>query len=263
MFTYENMIERLKGKEYYSAGKSVWGRELYYYKVGSGKKRLFINGVHHGNEYITGEVAMNFYDYIKDKTGDWEIYVMPMVNPDSAAICQGLLPKNTDTYERIRMLNGWKNLVGSWRKNANGVDLNHNYDAGFSGEGVWSGKYPESEPETRAVANLVKEKKFDMVICLHSQGEVIYHGFQGSYPDGSMEIARAMSEESGYLIEEPEGTASFGGMKDWFCDKIMRPGFTIEVGKGENPIDESQIEEIQKRVFPAIYKGMLTYNKVL
>lgn len=263
MITYENMIERLCGKEYTSVGKSVWGRNLYCYKVGSGDKRLFINAAHHGNEYITSEIAMDFYDYIKDKCRGWEIYVMPMVNPDSVAISQGMIPKNTKTFERLKILNSLRPLSGIWRKNAEGVDLNHNYDACFSKEGVCGGKYPESEPETRAVARLVKEKNFNMVICLHSQGEEIYHGFRGIYPEGSLDIAKAMAEESGYVIAEPEGTATFGGMKDWFCDKFSRPGFTIEVGKGKNPLADEALKEIEERIFPAIYKGMLTYDEVL
>ncbi len=262
MFTYEKLVTGLSGLEFYSAGKSTWGRELYYYKVGRGEKKLFINGVHHGNEDITGKVALDFYHYIKDKCMGWEIYVMPMVNPDSAVIAQGLIPTNTETFERIRKQNGWRNPISSWTKNAGGVDINHNYDADFTGD-FYGGRYPESEPETRAVVNLVREKKFNMVICLHSQGEVIYHGFKGIYPKGSREIAEAMAHVSGYRIEEPCGSALSGGMKDWFCDKFSRPGFTIEVGRGKNPIDESQTEEIEKRVFPAIYKGMLTYCEVL
>ena len=53
MITYERVLRRISEMEYASAGKSVWGRELYYYKVGHGEKKLFINAAHHGNEYIT------------------------------------------------------------------------------------------------------------------------------------------------------------------------------------------------------------------
>ena len=262
MLTYESMVMALSEREFYSAGKSTWGRELYYYKVGKGEKRLFINGVHHGNEYITGQIAMDFYHYVKERCNGWEIYVMPMVNPDSAVIAGGFIPQSTETFCRIKKQNGWKNPISRWTKNAEGVDINHNYDADFSGE-FSEGRYPESEPETKGVANLVREKNFNMVICLHSQGEVIYHGFKGVYPIGSIEIAEKMAEISGYKIEEPSGSAVSGGMKDWFCDKFSRPGFTIEVGRGKNPIDESQIKEIEERLFPAIYKGMLTYDEVL
>lgn len=263
MLTYEKLLRRISEKDFASAGKSVWGRELYYYRVGNGKRKLFINGTHHGNEYITAEIALDFHDYIKNRVKNWSIFVLPMVNPDGVAICQGLLPKNTEAYERIRRLNGWKDLYRVWRKNANGVDLNHNYDALFKSEGVFGGAYPESEPESRAVVNLVKKENFDMVICLHAQGEEIYHGFRGVYPEGSEKIAEAMAKVSGYALAEPSGTASFGGMKDWFTHKFSRPGFTVEVGKGKNPIPEEQLSEIEERLFPAIEKAMLTYEEVL
>ena len=193
---------------------------------------------------------------------------MPMVNPDGAAVSQGLLPKITAIYENLRRMNGWNDIYRSWQANANGVDLNHNYDADFSqiephGPSRCAGRYPESEPETRAVVNFVRSENFDMVICLHSQDEVIYHGFKGFYPKGSAEIAAAMAKISGYAVEEPEKTASFGGMKDWFVDKFKRPGFTVEVGKGKNPIDEGQTGEIEKRLFGAIDAAMLTYDEVL
>ncbi len=271
MYTYEELVAELGNKNAESAGRSVWGRELWLIKAGNGKRKLFLNGTHHGSEYITAKLCMDFFDYFterKNEVENWSLYVMPMVNPDGAAVAQGLLPKNTAIYENLRRMNGWNDIYLSWQANANGVDLNHNYDAGFRqieahGPSRCAGKYPESEPETRSVVNLVMRERFHMVICLHSQGEVIYHGFKGCYPAGSREIAAAMSEKSGYRTEEPELTAAFGGMKDWFVDKFGRPGFTIEVGKGKNPIPEEQTKEIEERVFPAIISAMLTYDDVL
>ena len=267
MFTYEELVRTMDHAEAHSAGRSVWGRELWWYKLGSGEKKLFLNGTHHGNEYITARLCADYYNEGKIPDG-WSVYIMPMVNPDGAAVSQGLLPKSTAIYENLRRMNGWNDIYRSWQANANGVDLNHNYDADFSqiephGPSRCAGRYPESEPETRAVVNFVRSENFDMVICLHSQGEVIYHGFKGFYPKGSAEIAAAMAKISGYAVEEPEKTASFGGMKDWFVDKFKRPGFTVEVGKGKNPIDEGQTGEIEKRLFGAIEAAMLTYDEVL
>lgn len=268
MFTYEDMCAKLSDLEPETAGRSVWGRKLLYYRVGNGEKKLFINGAHHGCEYITSKICVDFYPYIKDRTKDWTVFVMPMVNPDGVAVAQGLLPKNTVIYENLRRMNGWNDIYRAWQANANGVDLNHNYDADFkqleaAGPSRCSGRYPESEPETRAVVNLVRKERFDMVICLHSQGEEIYHGFKGRYPKGSIKVAEEMAKISGYKIEEPEDLASFGGMKDWFVDKFGKPGFTLEVGKGVNPLDDSMAEGIEKRIFPAIEKAMLTYSEVL
>lgn len=271
MFTYEELLKELNKKDAKSAGRSVWGRELWWYKVGDGKRKLFINGTHHGAEYITAKLCTDLYDYLKTRRNElknWSVYVMPMVNPDGASVAQGLLPKNTAIYENLRRMNGWNDIYMSWQANANGVDLNHNYDADFRqiephGATRCAGKYPESEPETRAVVSFVRRERFDMVICLHSQGEEIYHGYKGFYPDGSREIATEMEKQSGYKVCEPETFASFGGMKDWFVDKFRKPGFTIEVGKGKNPLPDSMTEEIENRIFPAIVSAMLTYDDLL
>ncbi|SIF32539.1 Gamma-D-glutamyl-L-diamino acid endopeptidase 1 [Mycobacteroides abscessus subsp. abscessus] len=37
---------------------------------------------------------------------------------------------------------------------------------------------------------------------------------------------------------------SFAGYKDWFIKEFQRPGFTIELGKGINPLPLSQFDEI-------------------
>ena len=45
------------------------------------------------------------------------------------------------------------------------------------------------------------------------------------------------------LINEVE-TNSYAGYRDWFISFYNRPGFTIETGKGINPLPISQFERI-------------------
>ena len=42
--------------EWGSIGKSLWGKELYYIKLGEGKNKILYNGAHHGMEWITAGV---------------------------------------------------------------------------------------------------------------------------------------------------------------------------------------------------------------
>jgi len=44
----------------------------------------------------------------------------------------------------------------------------------------------------------------------------------------------------------PTGIVSYAGYKDWFISKYVRPGFTIEVGKGKNPVALNQFDKIYK-----------------
>ena len=45
-------------------------------------------------------------------------------------------------------------------------------------------------------------------------------------------------------MEEVPYASSFAGYKDWFIQAFRRPGFTIEVGSGTNPLPLSQFDEI-------------------
>ena len=48
----------------------------------------------------------------------------------------------------------------------------------------------------------------------------------------------------GYSLEETPFASSFAGYKDWFIQTYNRPGFTVEVGLGENPLPISQFDKI-------------------
>ena len=66
-----------------------------------------------------------------------------------------------------------------------------------------------------------------------------------------------MAKASGYCMAEPEALASLGGFKDWFIDYFHRPAFTIEAGKGKNPLPYSQLTAIESCLFPLMVEGLL------
>ena len=61
----------------------------------------------------------------------------------------------------------------------------------------YSGPSPESEPETRAVADLCRRVAFRHVVALHSQGEEIYWRYGERTPASSLLIAKVLSAASG------------------------------------------------------------------
>lgn len=240
----------------FSIGHSVQGRRLIAFKLGSGARRIFFSGAHHGMEWLTAKVLAVFAAEIADgKHGSSDIldgvslYIVPMVNPDGVAIAASGL---------------------KWQANARGVDLNHNYDAlwelsrqtersaGILGPGPtrFGGAFPESEPESRAVADFTRQNRFDTVIALHSQGEVIYYDFCGNIPDGTEDYLRRFEAASRYRREIPDGIASYGGYKDWFIKKYKKPGFTIEIGIGENPLPLSDFDSVYEGVLPLLLEAI-------
>ena len=270
----EGLVERYPFIETGIAGKSVLGKNLYYIKLGRGVNQVFYNGSHHALEWITSPLLMKFIENFSKAYADgttikgydirdiWNrstIYIIPMVNPDGVNLVIDGLQKENPYYSKLIEWNkGNMNFSKVWQANSRGVDLNHNYDAswnlskqaeaiyGITGPGPtrYSGLYPESEPESRAIANFTRSHNFRLVIAYHSQGEAIYWTYSNIMPRDSRAIAELFARVSGYKLEIPTGIVSYAGYKDWFIDKYVRPGFTFEVGKGKNPVALNQFDKI-------------------
>ncbi|WP_027624401.1 M14 family metallopeptidase [Clostridium lundense] len=256
------------------AGKSVLGKNLYYLKLGVGPNQVFYNAAHHALEWITSPLLMKFaenfannyalgrkmrgYD-VADIWSRSSIYIMPMVNPDGVDLVLNGLSKDNPYYDQLIVWNkGSTDFSKDWEANNRGVDLNHNYNAswqkskeaekmyGVYGPGPtrYSGPYPESEPETQTVVKFTRDHNFRLVLAYHSQGEVIYWQYDGITPPDSRRIGELFSKVSGYSLAEAAGITAYAGYKDWFIEEYRRPGYTIEVGKGKNPLPISQFDKI-------------------
>ena len=187
------------------------------------------------------------------------IYIVPMVNPDGVdLVLNGLSEDNPYYSDLISWNRGSSDFSQNWQANIRGVDLNHNYNAaweeskeaeaalGITGPGPtrYSGPSPESEPESRAIADFTRSKNFRLVLAYHTQGKVIYWDFLNLAPPEALTIGNALSRASGYLLDETQGIASYAGYKDWFIKDYRRPGYTVEAGLGKNPLPISQFDTI-------------------
>lgn len=288
-YTYDVLQRDIQGlrarypfAEYGVAGQSALGRSLYYLRLGSGGNRVFYTAAIHALEWITAPVLMKFAEdllsavatgallYGYDAGYVWNtssIYIVPMANPDGIElVLNGLQPDNPNYAGLIRWNNGSMDFSADWEANNNGVDLNHNFNAGWeqsrqaaAGMGItgpgptrYPGPYPESEPESRALADFTRSHDFRLVLAYHSQGEVIYWGFMGLEPPEARAIGEALAADSGYALEQATGIASYGGFKDWFIQDYRRPGYTVEVGRGKNPLPISQFGVIYNANLPLL-----------
>lgn len=246
-------------------GHSVMNKPIYCLRIGEGIARVFINCAHHGLEYLTSAFIMNFlreyacsYDNDVDICGrsarelyqNITLFVVPMVNPDGVDIAVNGMDITNPYHQKLISEVGVHSFNKVWQANINGVDINHNYNAGWrvvkTGPGAtkYSGPYVESEPETRAMVRFIREMNFDMLIAFHSQGGEIYYDFDGMVAENSKKIAQKMAQESGYKLCVPTGSASFGGCKDWFIKEFGKAGFTVEIGHGKNPLPLDMLCEI-------------------
>lgn len=244
---------------------------------GAQKSVLYV-GVHHASENICASSLLRFikdYAFAYERLGQVaqinirylykmrKIFIVPMLNPDGVEYrLNGLSPENP-IKDRVIAYNGGNEDFTHWNSNARGVDLNHNYDAFFeeykqiekereiyAGKTKYSGEYPESEPETSSLCNFIRFNldTLDGVLSLHTQGEEIYYSSRGEAPPKSLHIAKIISRLTGYTLAEPTDTASYGGLTDWLITKLDKPAFTLECGKGENPLPMRNLTDIYTRI---------------
>lgn len=247
----------------FSIGKSCFGRDITALKINGGDECVLFTAAFHGSEHITSNVLLMFLEdfglafatnrslcgiNIKKALGNRSVVFVPRVNPDGCEIAiNGALGCGKRTTEIYKMCKGdFCHYNANWR----GVDINHNFDAGWQQlralekkSGIlgpaptrYGGERPHSEPETRAIVNFCREHDVHHAVALHSQGEVIYWSYNGLENESAKQMAKIMATTSGYALDVPLGLAVGGGFKDWFISEFSRPAFTIEVGKGENPL---------------------------
>lgn len=260
-------------------GRSALGRGIFALNIGNKDNSVVYAAGFHGSEWLTCLTLLLFTERLclsiknsrllcgvdmKRALGQLGVTIIPCVNPDGTEIA-------------VHGPKGAKNLrafVSSvpcddyslWNANAMGVDINHNFNAGWhilrqmeEEQGIhgpsprqFGGAYPESEAETKALARLCRIRQFRQCMALHSQGEELYWQYGEYTPAQSDMMAKILADSCSYTLIKNSGLASHGGFKDWFINEFHRPGFTMEIGKGENPLPESELYEIYSKIEEAL-----------
>ena len=267
-------------------GRSILGREIPLLRLGEGGTHLLYVGAHHGAEGMTAAFLLRFLSeflsfhragrstegvdpaYLLSVRTLW---IVPALNPDGVELCERGLPSAGFLSERIRRMNGGSEDLSTWQANARGVDLNHNYDAGFSAyKGIeaslgilggaptrYSGEYPESEPETASLARFIRSVPLSMILSFHTQGREIYFTSGGRALKGQAAVAARFAAMTGYRAAVPEGAAAYGGLTDWAVGRLGIPAFTVECGEGKNPLPETRFAPTYGEIRPLLFRAPL------
>ena len=256
---------------------TAFGRPIRTLVIGNGPRKVIYSAAHHANEWITTPVLLKFAEELAEanQTGgqlfstdartlaeNTTIYLVPMVDPDGVDLVTGAIEPGTIQYETARTLADRYPAISfssGWKANLLGVDLNLNYPAGWlqareikftqgytrPGPRDYVGRAPLDQRETRALAGYTRFIDPELVLAYHSQGEVIYWQFGEEVP-GARELGERFAKVSGYELADTPYESSFAGYKDWFIQEFRRPGYTIEVGTGDNPLPLSQFDKIYR-----------------
>lgn len=195
------------------------------------KLRVYLDGGHHGNEYLGVELVMYYLEGLlaQAKAGDeatlrflgeTEIYATPIINVDG-------------------------NYADS-RKNSRQVDPNRNYDfhwgedAGSSGSiasGTYRGPSAFSESETRANADFQTKIRPDMVVTMHTGIAEFYWPWGWTHepsPDDALftSLEKPFEDATNGRVDAMQGAELYivtGASDDWAYAILGAPGFTFEV----------------------------------
>jgi carboxypeptidase T len=240
--------------ERHEIGRSVENRPLWALRIGERRgnaDKVAVLGCHHAREWISVEVPYLLAEHLVDNAStepvrSWlqrgEVWVAPMVNPDGH--------EHTRTQNRLWRKNRRRNPDGSI-----GVDPNRNYgymwgvlnvntSSHVPSDDTYVGPRAFSEPETRAVRNLVARELFGGVLTYHSYSQLILYpwGYTSRPVEDETDLGtmRGLTQDMQRLIQGVHGRTytaqqaselypTAGDTTDWVYGEYDVPSFTVEL----------------------------------
>lgn len=261
-------------------GESVMGRRIHALRIGDGSKEIHFNAAMHANEWITAPLLMQFVEdlacsyargtawqgrNVRRMLSEYSLWIIPMVNPDGVELVLNGLTEDHPHREALVAWNQGSLSFVNWKANIRGVDLNDQFPAHWEEEKArreqegpaerdYGGEAPLSEPEAAALARFTECHDFELVIALHTQGREIYWNYRDYEPAESEGMAERLALASGYEAIKLSG--SDAGYKDWFIQQFRKPGFTVEVGNGVNPLPVETFALLYEELVPILLTAL-------
>lgn len=257
--TLEEDLRRLADEhaeiaELHEIGRSVERRPLWALRIGErrgSERKVAFLGCHHAREWISVEVPYLLAEHLlenssADPVQAWlqqgEVWIVPMVNPDGH--------EHTRTENRLWRKNRRRNPGGSI-----GVDPNRNYgymwgtldistSSRVPSDETYVGPRAFSEPEVRAVRDLVARQRFDGVLSYHSYSQLVLYPWGYTYDaiedQADHDEMRGLAETMERLIREVHGETytaqqssqlylTAGDTTDWTYGEHDMLSFTVEL----------------------------------
>lgn len=217
-------------------GYSVKEKPIEGYEIGDGTDTIFVFSAIHGDEAGTTDLLNQLVTEIKDNPGlvstTKKLIVILIANPDAY-------------YEDIHKFN------------ANGVNLNLNFATSDwqnrGPEGTYAGINPFSEPESRAIKEIVEKYNPSIMIAYHAIGHLV----TPENEEASVALGKWYAKKTGYHYYDDTnfewdypGTAT-----KWFVETTGKPAITVEL----TSLDESDWEVNKKALIELISSDKISF----
>jgi carboxypeptidase T len=226
------------------AGTSVEGRPIRRFDFGATSgDAVLLTGLVHGVEMVGSIALLEFLRSVVaggggEALGQARLVVVPVVNPDAFHANCARIAGGRRAYQRC---------------NARGVDLNRNFPrmrdrmpfnplAGsrWRRSPHYVGPHPFSEPETRALRDVVADVRPRVSIGFHSFGELLLYPWaftalrnprREGYESAARAFVGAMRGEHYRTMQATDWYSTVGDLDDWIDAAYGTLAFTLEVSK--------------------------------
>ena len=265
--------------------RSILGAEIPYYTLGTGKRAvLYVGGVR-GDEGALGAVLEAFVGQVnllamrggsaferpvRELLASRRLVVVPCLNPDGISYRETGVAAENPIADRVRAILGEASLA-EWRANARGVALDKNFNSGHASAvkgawaacvygahpALWCGEYPESEPESAALARLARGIGEDLLGVLEFSfgGEEIRCSCAEKLSAKTLGAGRILARATGLPLTTPTQTPASGGFFDWCLDELSRPAYRVCI----KPPAHTAPARIADVVYERLAKALFTF----
>lgn len=195
---------------YQIVGKSVQGRPMMSLALGRGPDVTFILATIHGDEPAGTPLVRRLSTYLRQNPeilNGRRVVLLRLANPDG--------------------------LVHNSRFNARGVDLNRNFDAANRKNSRQTGLSALSEPESRAIRQIILEHKPDRIVSIHQPLACI------DYDGPARDLAERMGQYCDLPVKKlgarPGSLGSYAGVT------LGIPIITFEMTQADSQLDSEAL----------------------
>ncbi len=262
--------ERFPFAGYSVCARSWSGRAVFVLSLGNREAPALCLGGFKGGDFAGTDLMLRLFERlctcvacnepvsgikIKDVLREKGVMIIPCVNPDGMEIVShGAIGAGSyaGLVERVCA------DTASWRANARGVDLNLNFSCGFTqtkkaaegcgytspGPYFYTGKVPESEPETRALVRLCRAKNIRHTLTVQSGADYIYAPCVKIGAERQDMMLKIFELSSGITrLKDECGPLEKHGFSDWFSNTYSRPAFVLNAQLSQKEIYQ-RLEEM-------------------